>query len=225
VRDISSYIDHTLLKPLCTFKDIEKICEEAIQYRFAAVCIPPTAVKKAKDWTNGSTVKVATVIGFPFGYEVAKAKQTETEQAIADGADELDIVINLLELKSGSWSYLEKEIKELIDLAHMHQKLVKIIIESGMLTNAEIVQCCQLYSELGADFLKTSTGYSEKGASIEAVKLMRENLPFSIGIKASGGIRTYEFASQLIEAGASRLGCSASIAIVENAMKEQEHDY
>ena len=225
MRDISSYIDHTLLKPVCSFNEIERTCEEALHYKFAAVCIPPIAVRQAKQSTNGSMVKVATVIGFPFGYEVVKAKQTETEQAIIDGADELDIVINLIALKSGSWSYLENEMKALIDLAHVHHKLVKVIIESGLLTDSEIVHCCQLYSELGADFLKTSTGYAEKGASIEAVRLMHDNLPPSVRIKASGGIRTYDFACQLIEAGASRLGCSASVAIVKNAMEEQKHDY
>ena len=222
MRDVSSYIDHTLLKPVCNFTDIARICEEALQYKFAAVCIPPVAVKRAKEWTSGSTVKVATVIGFPFGYEVIKAKQSEIEQAIFDGVDELDIVINLVELKSESWSYLEKEMKVLIDLAHRHHKLAKVIIESGLLSEAEIVHCCQLYSGLEADFLKTSTGYSERGATLEAVKLMRENLPSSVRIKASGGIGTYEFARQLIEAGAARLGCSASVAIVKGATDNRQ---
>jgi len=218
VLNISSYIDHTLLKPLCTYADIEKLCEEAIQYKFAAVCVPPSMVNLARGQMKSQDPKIATVIGFPFGYEVASVKLVETDQAIAGGVDELDIVINLAALKSGDWSYLEKEMEKLIALAHAHNKLVKIIIESGVLSNAEIVQCCLLYSKLGADFLKTSTGYAEKGASVEAVKLMRENLPASVKIKASGGIKTYDFAKHLIDAGAERLGCSASIEIIKNAL-------
>jgi len=216
--NISSYIDHTLLKPTCTYTDIKRLCEEAIQYRFAAVCIPPSLVKQARNHIQLSNLKLATVIGFPFGYAVPTAKLTETEQAIKDGVDELDIVINLAALKSNDWSYLEKEMEKLIALAHAHDKLVKVIIESGVLNDEEIVQCCLLYSKLGADFLKTSTGYAERGASLGAVKLMRKHLPAAVKIKASGGIKTYDFARQLIDAGAERLGCSASIAIVETAL-------
>ncbi len=213
VTGIASYIDHTLLKPACTYADIKKLCEEAVQYQFAAVCIPPSAVAEAKKWISGS-IKMATVIGFPFGYAVPKSKLAETEQAIADGADELDVVINLMALKNGDWARLEKEMAPVIELSHKHKRLTKIIIESGVLSDDEIVHCCSLYSRLGTDFVKTSTGYAEKGATIEAVKLMRAHLPPSVKIKASGGIKNYEFASQLIEAGAERLGCSASVAIV-----------
>lgn len=221
MSSISAYIDHTLLRPACTQSDIKKICEEAIQYKFAAACVPPSMLKQSKEWINGSAVKLATVIGFPFGYSMPAVKFAETAQAIHDGADELDIVINLIALKSGDWNYLEKEMGNIIQLAHAHFKKVKIIIESGILTNEEIVHCCLLYSKLGADFLKTSTGYAEKGATVEAVRLMRENLPANINIKASGGIKTYNFAMQLIEAGASRIGCSASIEIVKS---EVAHD-
>jgi len=221
LSSISAYIDHTLLRPACTQSDIKKICEEAIQYKFAAACIPPSMLKQSKEWINGSAVKLATVIGFPFGYSMPAVKFAETAQAIHDGADELDIVINLIALKSGDWNYLEKEMDTIIQLTHAHSKKVKIIIESGILTNEEIVHCCLLYSKLGADFLKTSTGYAEKGATVEAVRLMRENLPANINIKASGGIKTYNFARQLIEAGASRIGCSASVEIVKS---ELAHD-
>jgi deoxyribose-phosphate aldolase len=216
--DIASYIDHTLLKPAITYIEIKKICEEAVQYGFAAVCVPPTLARQAGDYLTGSSVSLATVIGFPLGYSVTGAKTAEIEQAIADQVDELDIVINLVHLKNGQWPLLEKEMKELSSIAHGHGKLVKVIIESGLLTDEEIIRCCEMYSGLGADFLKTSTGYAEKGASIEAVRLMKNHLPDAVKIKASGGIRDYDFAQQLILAGASRLGCSASVAIVKGAL-------
>jgi deoxyribose-phosphate aldolase len=218
MKDIASYIDHTILKPTTTHAEIKKLSEEALQYQFAAVCIPPPLVNQAGDIVKGSGIKVATVIGFPFGYSVAKAKLAEAEQALQDGADELDVVINLLALKGGVWNYLEKEMLPLLSLSHGRGKIVKVIIESGMLSDEEIIRCCSLYGNIGADFLKTSTGYAEKGASVEAVGLMREHLPPSVKIKASGGIRTYQFATQLLEAGADRLGCSASVEIVKSVV-------
>ncbi|NML22770.1 deoxyribose-phosphate aldolase [Pseudoflavitalea sp. G-6-1-2] len=216
--DIAPYIDHTLLKPVMTLEDCKNLCDEAATYGFAAVCLPPPLVKNAKAMLKQSTVKVATVIGFPFGYSAAKAKVFEVQQAIEDGADELDMVINLVALKNKAWSYLEGEAKHIIEAAHKNDRVLKVIIESGVLTNEEIIHCCELYGNMGVDFLKTSTGYAEKGASVEAVQLMREHLPASVKIKASGGIRTAQFAKQLIGAGADRLGCSASVAIV----KEEE---
>jgi deoxyribose-phosphate aldolase len=216
--NIASYIDHTLLKPASTYIEIKKICEEAVQYGIAAVCVPPCLVLKAKECIDGTPVKLATVIGFPFGYSVSAAKKAEVEQAIADQADELDIVINLVHLRNGQWSQMEAEMRELTGLAHEKGRLVKVIIESGILKDEEIVRCCEIYARLGVDFLKTSTGYSEKGATVEAVRLMRKHLPESVRIKASGGIRDYEFARMLIAAGASRLGCSASVAIVKGAL-------
>jgi deoxyribose-phosphate aldolase len=231
VINIASYIDHTILKPTTTHIEIARICEEARQYSFAAVCVPPPFVREARRILSGpghghtagtktmpmSPVKIATVIGFPFGYSVRKAKLEEAEQAIADGADELDVVINLVALKNGYWDYLEKEMNSLTDCIHAHGRIVKVIIESGVLQDDEIIRCCDLYSKVGVDFLKTSTGYAEKGATIGAIQLMRRHLPPAIRIKASGGIREYTFAHQLIEAGAERLGCSASIAIVKGS--------
>lgn len=213
--NISSYIDHTVLKPTTTHMDVKKICEEAVQYGFAAVCIPPTLLAIGRRELAGAAVKVATVIGFPFGYSVPKAKLAETEQALVDGADELDVVINLIAVKDGDWSFLADEISLITDTIHAHGKVIKVIIESGILTDEEIISCCELYSQAGVDFVKTSTGYAERSATLEAVRLMRQHLPPDVKIKASGGIRTYEFARQLIEAGAERLGCSASVAIVQ----------
>ncbi|HEY1054684.1 MAG TPA: deoxyribose-phosphate aldolase [Emticicia sp.] len=218
--NIAGYIDHTILKPTTTLSEIKKVCGEATRHGFKAVCIPPPFVKNAKTILSDTTVSVATVIGFPFGYNTAKAKLAEVQQAIDDGADELDVVINLVALKSGAWNYLETEMHQLVEAAHNRGKLIKVIIESGILTDEEILQCCRIYSKLQVDFLKTSTGYAEKGASVHAVSLMRANLPESIRIKASGGIRDYEFARQLIAAGAERLGCSASVAIAEGESSE-----
>jgi deoxyribose-phosphate aldolase len=218
VINISSYIDHTVLKPTTTHMDVKKICEEAVQYKFAAVCIPPSLVTIARE---EPAVKVATVIGFPFGYSVLKAKLAETQQALIDGADELDVVINLAALKEGDWQYLAKEMNAITQLIHDQGKIIKVIIESGILTDEEIVRCCELYSRTGVDFVKTSTGYAEKGATVEAVRLMRKHLPAGIKIKASGGIRTYDLARQLIEAGADRLGCSASVEIVRTASSNE----
>ena len=212
---IASYIDHTILKPTCLITDVERVCTEAAEYGFAAVCIPPPFVRRAKTILSPTMVKVATVIGFPFGYAPIESKVAETVLAIVDEADELDMVINLIALKNGDWGYLEKEIGLVKDIIRQKGKVIKVIIESGVLTDEEIIKSCSLYAKAGVDFLKTSTGYAEKGATIEAVQLMRKHLPSTISIKASGGIKTYEFAKQLIEAGASRLGISASVEIVK----------
>jgi deoxyribose-phosphate aldolase len=211
---IAKYIDHTVLKPTTLLGDIEKLCTEAMQYGFAAVCVPPLFVKKAVALVAGSDIKVATVIGFPFGYSAIEAKVAETVLAIVDGADELDVVINISAIKNNDWQFLANEINSLMPIIRQKGKIVKIIIESGVLTDNEIIQCCDLYGTAGVDFMKTSTGYAEKGATVEAVTLMRRHLADAIKIKASGGIKSYTFAQQLIAAGADRLGCSSSVQIV-----------
>ena len=217
---INQYIDHTILKPTTLIADIEKLCSEAIQYQFAAVCVPPNFIKTAKKITEYTQVKVATVIGFPFGYSAIEAKLAEVLLAIVDGADELDIVINISAIKNNDWEYLANEINHLLPIIKQNNRVVKIIIESGILTDDEIVKCCQLYGVAGIDYLKTSTGYAEKGATTQAVRLFRQNLPPNVQIKASGGIKDYAFAKQLIDAGATRLGCSASVAIVNGEKNE-----
>jgi deoxyribose-phosphate aldolase len=213
--NIASYIDHTILKPTTTITEVEQCCLEAVEFGFAAVCVPPPFVKRVKTIVAPTEIKVATVIGFPFGYAATEAKLSEIILAIVDGADELDMVMNLIALRMNDWDFLIKELKLAVEIIHNKGKQLKLIIESGILTNEEIIQCCVKLGSLGIDFMKTSTGYAEKGASIEAVQLMRKHLPADVKIKASGGIKTFEFAKQLIEAGASRLGCSASIAIVK----------
>lgn len=216
---INKYIDHTILRPITLVADIEQLCDEAKQYDFAAVCIPPPFVPITKKLLQNANIKIATVIGFPFGYSAIEAKIAEILLAIADGADELDIVVNLLAVKNADWQYLANEINHIMPIAKQKQKTVKIIIESGVLTDDEIIKCCHLYAPAGIDFLKTSTGYAEKGATTHAVQLMRKNLPADVKIKASGGIRTYVFAKELIDAGASRIGCSASVNIMKESMQ------
>ncbi len=228
MSSLASHIDHTILKPTTSHIEINRICKEAYHYGFAAVCVPPPYVCSAKEaigrWQTTSVldgapplrqVKIATVIGFPFGYSCVKAKLAEVEMAMMDGTEEVDVVIDLTALKNGGWTYLEEEMRAITALAHSDDTLVKVIIESGILTDEEIIRCCELYGGLGVDFVKTSTGYAEKGATVEAVRLMRAHLPSNVRIKASGGIRTYALARQLIDAGADRLGCSASVEIVK----------
>jgi deoxyribose-phosphate aldolase len=212
--DIAPYIDHTILKPTVVATDIVKLCEEAKNNHFTAVCVPPYFVNKAVSLLKGSGVKIATVIGFPFGYSSTQSKLVEIQQTIADGADELDMVHNISALKNKDFETLEKEAAGLITAAHNRDKTIKIIIESGVLTDEEVIRCCELYARLSADFVKTSTGYAETGATAHAVKLMRAHLPDHIAIKASGGIRNFSFAKELIDAGATRLGCSASMQIL-----------
>ena len=214
---LNKYIDHTILKPTCLVSDIEKLCAEAKQYDFAAVCVPPNFVKLAKEKLADSTVQVATVIGFPFGYSATEAKIAEIILAMVDGADELDVVANIAAIKNGDWSAIADEINHIMPLIRSKNKVVKIIIESGVLTDDEIIKCCDIYGIAGIDYLKTSTGYAEKGASVEAVKLFRKHLPDQVQIKASGGIRDYATAQLMIDAGATRIGCSAGVAIVSGA--------
>lgn len=215
--NIASYIDHTVLKPTTTITDIEKLCAEAKEYGFAAVCVPPLFVKMAKELVKGSDVKVATVIGFPFGYSAIEAKLAETVLAIVDGADELDMVTNISAIKNNDWQFIATEINTIMPVIRNKGKVIKIIIESGILTDEEIIRCCDIYGAAGVDFMKTSTGYAEKGASVHAVALMRKHLADAVKIKASGGIKNYTFAAELIAAGANRLGCSSSIQIVKEA--------
>jgi deoxyribose-phosphate aldolase len=220
IMNIANYIDHTVLKPGTLIADVEKLCAEAREYNFAAVCVPPLFIKKAKELTAGSTVKVATVIGFPFGYSAIEAKLAEMVLAIVDGADELDMVINISAVKNKDWQFLASEINTIMPIVRSKGKVIKVIIESGILTDEEIITCCDIYGLAGVDYMKTSTGYAETGATIAAVQLMRKHLPSAIKIKASGGIKNYNFALQLINAGANRLGCSSSVQIVQEALQQ-----
>ncbi len=215
--NLASYIDHTILKQTTTHAEVDRVCVEASLENFAAVCVPPKYVPDVKKLLDGSRVKVATVIGFPLGFNTLEIKVKEIENALDMGVDEVDMVINLCALKSGDWKYLETEIESCLAPVYAQRKVIKVIVESGMLTDSELVSCCKLYGNYEIDYLKTSTGYADNGATIHAVNIMRANLPNRIGIKASGGIRTFAFAKELIDAGATRLGCSASIQIMKES--------
>lgn len=212
--DLALKIDHTLLKPDVTMDQIKKLCEEAMEYGFVAVCVPPLFVQDVAKIVKGSGVKVATVIGFPFGYSATSAKVEEAKNAFDNGAKEIDVVMNVTAFKNQRWNYVKNDIQSVTTAAHLQNKIIKVIIESGVLTEEEILRACEICTEAEVDFVKTSTGFNGPGASIEVVKLMRANLPENIKIKASGGIRTRDFAESLIEAGADRLGTSTSVNLI-----------
>ena len=212
--DLAKYIDHTLLKPDATQEDIDVLCDEAIEYGFAAVCINPTWVKYAAEKLRGSTVKVATVIGFPLGATTPEIKAMETRRALRDGAREVDMVINIGALKSGQQELVRKDIEKVVDAAHEGGAITKVILETALLTDEEKVIASALAKRAKADFVKTSTGFSGGGATVYDVALMRETVGPDMGIKASGGVRTLEDAEDMIAAGATRIGASAGVQII-----------
>jgi deoxyribose-phosphate aldolase len=213
-EEIAKIIDHTLLKPEATKEQIRSICEEALKYKFASVCVNPGQVSFVRDLLKGSDVKVCTVIGFPLGANASKVKAFEASEAIKEGAEEVDMVINIGRLKDKDYDYVRDDIKAVVESAK-GKALTKVIIETCLLTDDEKVTACKLAKEAGADFVKTSTGFSKGGATYEDIKLMRETVGTDMGVKASGGVRSYQDAVSFIEAGASRVGASASIAICE----------
>jgi deoxyribose-phosphate aldolase len=222
--NIAKLIDHTVLKSDTTKVDILKVLEEAKKYHFASVCIHPTWVKLAADELAGHDVEVCTVIGFPLGANTTETKVFETKDVIAKGATEVDMVINIGALKDGENELVEKDIYEVVQAAK-GKAVVKVIIETCLLTDEEKVRACQLSVKAGADFVKTSTGFSKGGATAEDIALMRKTVGENVGVKASGGIRTREDAEKMVEAGASRIGASASVAIVLNDKENAKDNY
>jgi deoxyribose-phosphate aldolase len=212
--DLARYIDHTLLKPDATAADIDRLCAEAAEYRFAAVCINPTWVRRAADNLRGTDVAVASVVGFPFGASTPEVKAWETRRAIRDGASEIDMVINIGALKSGLHDAVREDIAQVADACREAGAASKVIIETGLLTDEEKVVACRLASQARADFVKTSTGFAKGGATVFDVALMREVVGPTMGVKASGGVRTAEDVQDMIAAGATRIGASAGIRIV-----------
>ena len=210
----ASFIDHTLLKPEASAADIERLCEEAARYRFASVCVNPTWVRASACHLRGSGVPVCTVIGFPLGATLADVKAYETRRAIFDGAQEVDMVINVGALKSGDDCAVEYDIHQVVEAAHEYNVLVKVIIEAALLTDDEKIRACIAAKNAGADFVKTSTGFAKGGATVADVALMRRTVGPDVGVKAAGGIRSLEDARALIAAGATRLGTSRGVAIV-----------
>lgn len=218
-EELARYIDHTNLRPYATRGDIMKLCDEAIKYGFYAVCVNPYRVKLAKDYLRekNADVKVASVIGFPLGATPTEVKVFEAERALEDGADELDMVINIGALKDRDYEYVRGDIGEVVKVAHERGAKVKVIIETCYLTEEEKVKACELAKEAGADFVKTSTGFGTGGAKVEDVRLMRRVVGPDMGVKAAGGIRTFQKALEMIEAGANRIGASSSVKIMESA--------
>jgi deoxyribose-phosphate aldolase len=212
---LASFIDHTLLRPEATDDEVIKICKEAMDYSFASVCINPSFVMLCTEILKGSAVKVCTVIGFPLGANTAEVKCYEAEQAMKNGAMEIDMVINIGKLKLKDYQYVYKDINQVIQIAKTNKGISKVIIETALLNDEEKVRACIIAKDAGADFVKTSTGFSKSGAAASDIALMRFVVGSAMGVKASGGIRTFEDAQRMIENGANRLGTSAGVQIIK----------
>lgn len=213
--NLAQYIEHTVLSPTLTIQDIDKVVNEARQYGFLGVCVPPFWVKRAQREIGKDKILLVTVAGFPLGYNMTETKLDEIKRAIDNGADEVDVVWNITSFKTGiPWTKIE--LAKCSKLTHDHHKLLKVIIETAYLSDEEIVEACKMCVDAGVDIVKTSTGFAPSGAKVEHIKLMRSVLPPAVGIKASGGIKTREQALEMIEAGADRLGTSSGIKIVES---------
>ncbi|NQZ01407.1 MAG: deoxyribose-phosphate aldolase [Bdellovibrionales bacterium] len=212
-NDFAKLFDHTLLSPTATTKDYVALCNEANQYQFFSICVPPVWVNSCKALLGESEVQLCTVLGFPLGYSVSESKAFEAEKAVKDGATELDMVMALTQFKDGDFSKVQKDIELVVKAAAGN--LVKVILETGYLDKSEIVKACQICEAAGADFVKTSTGFASSGATVEAIQVMRETVGSRLGVKASGGIRDFQAAKAMIKAGANRLGASKSIEIIK----------
>lgn len=215
---INKMIDHTILKANVTKAEVERICKEALEYDFASVCVNTCHVEYVAKQLKDSDVKTCVVVGFPLGAMITEAKAFETKVAVEKGADEVDMVINVGAMKDGNIELVEADIRAVVEAAK--PALVKVIIETCLLTDDEKIAACEAAVRAGADFVKTSTGFSTGGATVEDIALMRKTVGPDLGVKASGGVRTKEDAEKMIEAGATRIGASASIAIVEGKISE-----
>lgn len=212
-NEVMSKVDHTLLTQTATWEEIERICSQAMKYQTASVCIPPSYVKRAAQYLGGR-IKVCTVIGFPNGYQTTKVKMAETEDAIQNGADEIDMVINIGDVKNAEFHKIKEEISAIKKICGNH--ILKVIIETCLLTEKEKIKMCQVVSESGADFIKTSTGFSTAGATFDDIKLFKAHVEPHVKIKAAGGISSFEDAEKFIELGADRLGTSRLVKILES---------
>ena len=208
-------IEHTILKPDTMESDIKKLCEEAIEHGFFGVCVPPYFVKHASIILKDSSVKIVTVAGFPLGYNTTPAKVEEARKAMDEGAHEIDMVMNIAALKNNDLNFVQNDIQSVATLVQLKGCKLKVIIETALLSNDEKVKACEICAKVGVDFVKTSTGFASSGAKLKDIELMRKNLPASIKIKASGGIKTKEQAKDLVKAGADRLGTSSGPDLIE----------
>jgi deoxyribose-phosphate aldolase len=224
-NDLARYIDHTLLKPDATLTDIRKLCDEAKQFHFTSVCVNPSFVPFCTRYLSGTGVKICTVIGFPLGATTTETKVAETEEAVRSGALEIDMVMNIGMLKSGEYEYVKSDIFRVVRAAHNGGSIVKVIIETALLTDEEKIQACLLSKWAGADFVKTSTGFSTGGATAGDIRLMRMVVGSTMGVKASGGVRSREDAEEMVASGATRIGASASVKIVSGNGSETSRGY
>lgn len=222
MTNIASYIDHTLLKPESTESQVIQLCKEAAEFKFASVCVNPTWVETAAAELTGSGVKVCTVIGFPLGASTPETKAFETTDAISKGAGEIDMVLNVGALKSGNTDHVKKDIEAVVQAAK-GKAIVKVILETCLLTDEEKATASRLSKEAGADFVKTSTGFSTGGATVEDVKLMRQTVGPELGVKASGGVRSLEDVEAMIEAGATRIGASSGVKIMQGLTSDSDY--
>ena len=222
--EVAVLIDHTILSPDITEKDVEIKCKEAKEYNFASVCVNPNYVKFVANKLKGSNVKTCTVIGFPLGESTSETKSFAAKNAVKNGADEVDMVINIGAVKSAAWDVVEADIKAVVK-AVKRNTLVKVILETCYLDENEIKQACKAAQSAGADFVKTSTGFGTHGARVEDVELMKESVDEEMGIKASGGIHSLEEAVEMLDAGATRIGASSGVEIVEGVSVEDDGDY
>lgn len=217
-KEMLAHVDHTQLKAFATWEDIEKLCEEAIKYQTASVCIPPTYIKRVQE-TFGEQINICTVVGFPLGYSVTESKVEETRQALLDGCNEIDMVVNISDVKNGLYDKVEEEIRTLKKVCGNH--ILKVIIETCYLNEAEKIAMCEAVTKAGADFIKTSTGFGTGGATKEDVELFQKHIGADVKIKAAGGIQTLEEVAMFIELGCERVGTSRAVALCE-AKKEKQ---
>lgn len=214
IKEILKRVDHTLLKQVCTFEEIKKLCDEGIEYNVASVCIPPSYVKRAKEYVK-ENLKICTVIGFPNGYSTKETKIFECKDAIKNGADEIDMVVNLGDIKSGEFKAVEEEIKEIKEICGEH--ILKVIVETCFLTEEEKIKLCEVVTNAKADYIKTSTGFGTNGATKEDIILFSKHIGPNVKIKASGGVKNLKIAEEFIKLGADRLGTSSIISIIKKA--------
>jgi len=217
-KEILGHVDHTQLKAFATWEDIKKLCEEAIEYHTASVCVPPCYVKRIHE-TYGDQINICTVVGFPLGYSVTEAKIAETQKALQDGATEVDMVINISDVKNGDYQAVQEEIAAL--KAVVGTKILKVIIETCYLTEEEKIQMCKAVTAAGADFIKTSTGFGTNGATLSDVRLFKENIGKNVQMKAAGGVRSIADMEAFIEAGCSRIGTSSAVELINGNKSNQ----
>lgn len=215
--EILKHIDHTQLKPFAKWEDIVKLCDEAVQYQTASVCIPPAYIKRVND-KYGEQINICTVVGFPLGYSVTAAKVAEVEQALADGCNEIDMVVNISDVKNGDYGKVEEEIRTLKKTCGTH--ILKVIIETCFLTEEEKIAMCKAVTNAGADYIKTSTGFGTGGAAIEDIKLFRNHIGANVKMKAAGGVKTKEDLIMFLEAGCDRIGTSSAVSMLQGAQTQ-----